>query len=140
LNPPANPFKPLSAAATIRPSDLHNDVLVDDNAPPRLNPAKNKSRGFQSTLNQPLKRNLSETSKGSDDSDVSDSPPPSDANTHSNLSTIEVKDRDDEDSSDEEAATVAERHFTLSSPTRQTQNSDVICLSPLIEISDDFDI
>ena len=141
LNPPANPFKPLSAAPTTRPSDLDSQALVYDNAPPRLHPVKYNSHGFQPPSPRPPKQNLPETS---DDSDVSDSLPPSEANTIPETQvgppTIEVKDRDDEDLSDEEAAAIAERHFTLSSPMKQIPSSDVSCLPSLIEISDDYDI
>jgi hypothetical protein len=108
LNPPAKSFKP--TAATIRPSDLDNQVLVDDNTPPRLHPAKNTSHGFR---------------------------PPS---KQVDLPTIEVTYRDDEESSDKEAAAGAERDFTLSSPMKQNLNSDVSWLPSLIEISDNFDI
>jgi hypothetical protein len=141
LNPPANPFKPLSAAPTTRPSDLDSQALVYDNAPPRLHPVKYNSHGFQPPSPRPPKQNLPETS---DDSDISDSLPPSEANTIPETQvgppTIEVKDRDDEDLSDEEAAAIAERHFTLSSPMKQIPSSDVSCLPSLIEISDDYDI
>jgi len=138
LNPPAKPYKPFSAAAaTTRLSNLDNQVLVDDNAPPRLHPARNNSNGFQLP---PPKQYLPENSDGSD---ISDSPPPTDTNIPKiwvDRPTIEVKNRDDEELSDEEAAAVAERHFTLSSPMKQNPSSDVSFLPSLIEISDDYDI
>ena len=103
---------------------------MDDNAPSHLHPAKFNSHGFQPPSQRPPKQDPPKTS---DDSDTSDSLPPSDANTvpeiQVNLPTIEVKNRDDEDSSDEETAAAAERESTLSSPMKQDLNSDVIYLS-----------
>lgn len=89
LNPPAKPYKPFSATATTRLSELDNQVLVDDNAPPRLHSARNHSNGsFQPP---PPKQNLPDTS---DDLDISDSPPPTDANIPKiwvDRPTLEVK-------------------------------------------------
>lgn len=140
LNPPAKSFKPLSATATTRPSDLDNKVLVDDNTPPRLRPARNYSHNFQTPSKQPPKRNAPETFNASD---LSDSSTSDDANfliTQVDPPTIEVKDRDDDELSDGEAGAAAERNFTLSSPMKQNLGSDVSYFPSLIEISDDFDI
>ena len=136
LNPPAKSFKPLPAVATTRPSDLDNEVLIDNNTLPRLRPARNYPHSFQTPSKQPPKWNAPETFNASD---LSDSPTPDDANfPQVDPSSIEVKDRDDDELSDEEAGAAAERNFMLSSPMKQNLGSDISYLPSLIGISDDF--
>jgi hypothetical protein len=135
-------LKPFSAAATTRPSDLDNEVLVDDNSPPHLRPAKNYPYNFQTPSKQQPNWNAPETPETPNALDCSDSPMPADANIpmiRVDSPSVEVKDRYDE-FSDEEAAAVAERDFALSSPMKPNRSSDVSYLPSLIEISDDFDI
>ena len=110
------------AVATTRPSNLNNEVLLDDNVLTRLHLAKKNSHGFQPPLKQPPKPNLFKTS---DNSDVSDSPPSVDTSTPKIQPTIEVANQYDEELSDEKVAAVAEHHFTLSSPMKQDLDSDV---------------
>src|SRR5882757_8290663 len=87
LNPLAKPIKPFSAVATTRPSNLDDEVLLDDNMLTCLHLAKKNSHSFQPPSKQPPKPNLFKTS---DNSDVSDSPPPVDASTPKIQPTIEV--------------------------------------------------
>jgi hypothetical protein len=91
---------------TARPSNLNNDVLVDDNAPSLL-PAKKNSQVLQPP---PANANIPRTQV---------EPPTADP-------SIEVNYRDDGDFSDEEVAARAERDIALSSPRRQEPNSDVV--------------
>lgn len=110
---------------------------MDDNTLPRLHPAKKNPHRFQPPSKQPPKQSSPETF------DLSDSPSPADNNIPKiqvDPPAIEVWNRDDEEHSDEEAAAGAERHFMLSSPMKQNPDSDVGCLSSLVEISDDFNI
>ena len=137
LNPSAKPIKPFSAVATTRPSNLDDEVLLDDNVLTHLHPAKKNSHGFQSPSKQPPKPNLFKTS---DNSDVSDSPPPVDASTPKIQPTIEVANRYDEELSNEKVVAGAECHFTLSSPMKQDLDSDVNWLPSLIENTKDFHI
>src|SRR5882757_1132592 len=46
LNPLAKPIKPFLAVATTRPSNLDNEVLLDDNVPTRLHLAKKIPTAF----------------------------------------------------------------------------------------------
>lgn len=98
-------------------SDLGNEVLLGDNAPPHLNPAKNNK--------QPPSQRISP-----DNSDVGDPSLPADG--------IRVSYREDEEFSDEEAVAKADCNFALSSPLRQNLDSDVNFLSHSVEISDNF--